>query len=128
MKTIQPIFRKIDYSFRLLCLVLSISLAASISPAFAQGSGATSSDITTTFDLTKVESGVKSVNKEILGIARKIIQGILFLFALWQLIEGYMNHSLQTKWLTIVGVGLFIGLLQIFPTIYQWITGYNAIE
>jgi hypothetical protein len=101
-------------------------LAGLLFAAFSQDGGSSSTSITS-IDLSAVETGIRNVNKEFLGIAKKIVQGIMFLVALWQLIEGYMRHQLKDKWMFIVGIALFIGLIELFPTIYKQFTGYNPI-
>lgn len=79
-------------------------------------------------DITSLESGMRNLNSQILNIARRVVQLGLFIYCLWTLIQGYLSHSLQTKWMNLVGAGLFIAILQMFPQIYQWITGVNPVQ
>lgn len=104
-----------------LSILSAIYLIASSENTFAQAT----TDITS-FDLTQVEAGWKAINTEFVAVILKVFKGILFAFMVWEIAEGWLHKNLNTKWMHVIGIGLFLGLLNMLPTIYKWITGYSA--
>ena len=101
-----------------LSIMSAICLIASANNIYAQ-------DVTS-FDLTQVEAGWRAINTEFVAVILKVFKGILFAYMVWEIAEGWLHKNLNTKWMSVIGIGLFLGLLNMLPTIYKWITGYSA--
>lgn len=113
--------------FSLLFISMILFSTVNIGTVFSQTTTQTQTT-TLAFDLTKVESGWKTINSELIKVVIKVFQGILFGYMVWEVAEGWLNKQLHTKWMSIIGMGLFLALLGMLPVIYEWVTGYKPIN
>jgi len=70
-------------------------------------------------DIAGIAEGVRKLNNTLFKTMKIVVTLVLFIIALWQLVEGYMNHQLQSKWLSLIGIAVFIAVLNTFQTIFE---------
>jgi len=77
-------------------------------------------------------SGLKStmtgMNKGVLNIIQGV--GVILAFGMgaWQFMEGWSQQQLSSKWLTFIGIAIFIAVLFRLPAIFVALSSSNATE
>jgi hypothetical protein len=73
-----------------------------------------------------ITTGIKAVNSGIFNLVRGVLSLMLFATIFWELIQGYIQKQLASKWMTIIGAALFLIGVNAAPYAYALIMGGNA--
>ena len=79
-------------------------------------------------DISAITSGVRKLNYTLFRLLVNITTVVLFLTGIWQLVEGYMQHQLSSKWMSLLGIGVFIVALRAAPSLYALLVGTNKTQ
>ena len=74
-------------------------------------------------DVSKLTRGIRDLNGTLFKLLVNITTIVLFLTGIWQLVEGYMQHQLSSKWMSLLGIGVFIVALRAAPALFALLTG-----
>ena len=68
---------------------------------------------------------IRGANRWVFNQIRPFFTIGLFLIVVWRFIDGYMKKNLAGEWMWFVGCGVFIGLVNGLPAIFELLTGEN---
>jgi len=73
--------------------------------------------------VTAIKTGISTVNGMIFNLVRGTLSVLLFGTILWELIQGYAQKNLASKWPVIIGAAVFMIGVNIFPIAYDAMMG-----
>jgi hypothetical protein len=77
--------------------------------------------------LSKIQGGIQDVNAGILKLVKGVMGLIMFGTAVWQFIEGYTSGNLNSKWMSIIGIAIFLIGLSMSDKVYSALIGGTTV-
>jgi len=65
-----------------------------------------------------IQTGIVSLNGAVFNLAKNALTGILFITILWEVIQGWMQKQMASKWMVIIGAAIFMVAINAAPKLY----------